>query len=64
MLRSEESEVFVPGDLGAREAIDARLRAVDAGGGMRTESRESLGFREATRLAVEEDSADICIGGS
>lgn len=64
MLRSEESDAFATGDLGASDATDARLRAVDDGGGMSTESFESLDFNDATRLAVDEDNAVICIGGS
>lgn len=63
MLRSDESEALFPGDLGVNDATDARLRALDIGGGIRTESLESFAFNDATRLAVDEERADICIGG-
>jgi hypothetical protein len=63
MLRSDESDVLVPGERGAIDVTEARARAVDCGGGMSTESFESFDLSDATRCAVDEDKADICIGG-
>jgi hypothetical protein len=63
-LRSDESEALVPGERGVIEETEARLRAVVVGGGMRTESLDSLDLSEATRCAVDEDKAEICMGGN
>ena len=63
VLRNDESDVLVPGDRGVIDDTEARLRAVDDGGGMSTESLESFDLSDATRCAVDEDKADICMGG-
>ena len=62
-LRSDESDVLVPGERGVIDETETRLRGVDAGGGMSTESLDSFDLSDATRCAVDEDKADICIGG-
>ena len=62
MLRSDESDVLAPGDLGVTPETEGRLRGVDAGGGI--EETESLDLSVATRCAVEDGNADINIGGN
>ena len=62
-LRSDESDVLVLGERGAIDVTEVRLRAVDNGGGISTESFDSFDLSDATRDAVDEDKADICMGG-
>jgi hypothetical protein len=61
--RALRSDVLVPGERGVKDETETRLRPVDVGGGMSTESLESFDLSDATRCAVDEDRADICIGG-
>lgn len=63
VLRSDESDVLAPGERGAIDVTDVRLWAVDNGGGISTESFDSFDLSGATHDAVDEDRADICMGG-